>query len=81
MRTVTVYRLDYDSNNGYPTRCPIGAVVELRKYERVNNYFDLLRMARRLFAVDTTDVSRIVIDMDKTRQEYLQEMTGNCAAG
>jgi hypothetical protein len=81
MRAVTVYRLDYDSNTGYRARYPIGAVLELRKYERVDNNSALLRMARRLFALDAADAVRIVIDMDPVRRVYLPEMTGKRAAG
>ena len=55
MRAVTVYRLDDSSNFSYHTRHPIGSVLELRTYERGNNYKDLLRLARRLFALDTAD--------------------------
>jgi hypothetical protein len=50
MPAVTVYRLDDGRETGYRTRHPIGSVLELRIYERVNNYKDLLRLARRLFA-------------------------------
>jgi hypothetical protein len=64
MRAVTVYRLDYDSNTGYRARHPIGAVLELRNHERVDNNNALLRMARRLFALDAADAVRIVIDVD-----------------
>jgi hypothetical protein len=81
MRAVTVYRLDYDSNTGYRARHPIGAVLELRNYERVNNDMDLLRLARRLFALDAADAVRIVIDVDRARRAYLPEMIGNYAAG
>lgn len=81
MRAVTVYRLDYDSKTGYRARHPIGAVLELRNYERVDNNNELLRMARRLFASDAADAVRIVIDVDPARRAYLPEMTGNCAAG
>src|SRR5512147_3280555 len=41
MRAVTVYRLDDSSNFSFHTRHPIGSVIELRIYERVNNYKDL----------------------------------------
>jgi len=75
MRAVTVYRLDYDSNTGYRARHPIGAVLELRNYERVDNNKELLRMARRLFALDSEDAVRIVIDVDPTRRAYLPEMS------
>ena len=55
MRAVTVYRLDDRNNFSYHTRHPIGSVLELRTYERGNNDKDLLRLARRLFALDTAD--------------------------
>ena len=69
MRAVTVYRLDDSSNFSYHTRHPIGSVIELRIYERVNNYKDLLRLARRLFALDTADAVNIVIDVRQARWE------------
>ena len=81
MRAVTVYRLDYGSNTGYPTRRPIGSVLELRKNQRVNNYNDLLRLARRLFALDPADAVHIVIDVDQARRVYLPELTRDWAAG
>jgi hypothetical protein len=62
MRAVTVYRLDYGSNTRYHTRHPIGSVLEQRNHERVNNDNDLLRLARRLFALDVADALHIVID-------------------
>ena len=48
MRAITVYRLEDGSNFSYHARHPIGSVLELRKYERVNNYKDLLRLAETL---------------------------------
>ena len=69
MRVVTVYRLDYDSSTGYRTRHPIGSVLELRTFERGNNYNDLLRLAQRLFALDMEDAVNIVIDVRQARQE------------
>jgi len=81
MRAVTVYRLVYDSKSGYRARHPIGAVLELRKYERVDNNSALLRMARRLFALDAADAARIVIDMNPVWRVYIPEMTGKRAAG
>ena len=80
MRAVTVYRLDYGSNTRYRTRHPIGSVLELRKHERVNNYNDLLRLARRLFALDTADAVHIVIDMSQARQAYKPERTRDYSA-
>lgn len=81
MRVVTVYRLDYGRNTGYRTRHPIGSVLELRKHERVNNYNDLLRLARRLFALDTADAAHIAIDVSQARQAHLPEMTREYSAG
>jgi hypothetical protein len=69
MRAITVYRLDYASNTGYRTRHPIGSVVELRNHERVNNYNDLLRLARRLIALDSADAVNVVIDVRQAREE------------
>ena len=77
MRAVTVYRMDY----GRRTKDPIGVVLEKRKTERTNNYNDLLRLARRLFALDTADSVHIVIDMSQARQAYLPERTRDCSAG
>ena len=59
MRPVTVYRVDF----GWKTKDPIGVVLEKRKTERSNNNFDLLRLARRLFASDTGDAADIIIDV------------------
>jgi hypothetical protein len=47
----------------------------------VNNYNDLLRLARRLFALDTADAVHIVIDVSQARQAYLPELTRDCAEG
>jgi hypothetical protein len=75
MRAVTVYRMDY----GRKIKDPVGVVLEQRKTERTNNYNDLLRLARRLFALDTADALHIVIDVSQARQAYLPERT--CSAG
>ena len=77
MRAVTVYRMDY----GRRTKDPIGVVLENRKTERTNNYHDLLRMARRLYALDTADSVHIVIDMSQARQAYIREGTRDCSPG
>jgi hypothetical protein len=77
MRAVTVYRLDY----GRKTKEPIGVVLEKRKTERVNNYNDLLRLARRLFALDTADAAHIVIDVSQARRSILPEPTRDSLAG
>jgi hypothetical protein len=72
-----VYRVDY----GRKTKDPIGAVMEKRKTDRAHNYHDLLRLARRLFALDTADALHIVIDVRHAREAYLPERTMECAAG
>jgi len=77
MRAVTVYRVDYARK----TRYPVGVVLEQRKTERGNNYKDLLRMARRQFALETADAVHIVIDVGHTRRAYLPELTSDCSAG
>jgi hypothetical protein len=76
MRAVTVYRMDY----GRRTKSPIGVVLENRKTERTNNYNDLLRLARRLFASDTADSVHIVIDVSQARQAYMPERTRDYSA-
>ena len=81
MRAVTVYRLDDSNHFSYHTRHPIGSVLELRIYERVNNYKDLLRLARRIFALDTADAVHVLIDVGQGRQAYLPELTMNCTTG
>ena len=65
MRAVTVYRMD----SVRKIKDPVGVVLERRKTERTNNYNDLLRLAQRLFALDTADVVNIVIDVRQARQE------------
>ena len=81
MREVTVYRFDDSRNFRYQTKHPIGSVLERRTYERVNNYKDLLRLAQRLFALDTADGVHILIDVGQGRQAYLPELTRDCSAG
>ncbi|MBE0604124.1 MAG: hypothetical protein IH611_10945 [Deltaproteobacteria bacterium] len=63
MRPVTVYRVDF----GWKTKEPIGVVLEMRKKERSNNNYDLLRLARRLFASGTADAADIIIDVRPAR--------------
>ncbi|MDO8739215.1 hypothetical protein [Candidatus Deferrimicrobium sp.] len=77
MRAVTVYRMD----SVRKIKVPVGVVMEQRKTERTNNYNDLLRLARRLFALDTADAVQIVIDVSHARQAYLPELTRDCSAG
>ena len=81
MRAVKVYRLDYGNNSRYRTRYLIGSVLEMRIHERVNNYKDLLRLARRTFALDTADAVHVLIDVGQGRQAYPPELTRDCAAG
>ena len=76
MRAVAVYRMDY----GRKTKDPVGVVMEKRKTERTNNYNDLLRLARRLFASDTADSVHIIIDVSHARRAYLPELTSDCSA-
>ena len=81
MRAVKIYRREDGSKFSYPTRHPIGSVLELRTYDRGDNYNDLLRLARRLFALDTADSFHIVIYVSQGRQEDLPELTRECSAG
>jgi hypothetical protein len=76
VRAVAVYRVDY----GRKTKDPIGVIFEKRKMERAANYFDLLRLARRLFAVDTADGVHIILDASEARRAILPELTSNCSA-
>ena len=76
MRAVTVYRVDY----GRKTKDPIGTIWEKRNTERGHNYHDLLRLARRLFALDTPDALLILVDVRHTREAILTERTMDCAA-
>ena len=69
MRVVTVYRREDGSNSTYPARHPVGSVVERRIHERVNNYNDLSRLARRLFALDTADSIHLLIDLIDVDQD------------
>jgi hypothetical protein len=66
---------------GRKTKDQVGVVLEMRKTERTNNYNDLLRLARRLFASDTADSVHIIIDMSQARQAYHPERTRECSAG
>jgi hypothetical protein len=75
MRAVTVYRMDYARK----TRYPVGVVLEQRKTERGKKYNGLLRLARRLFALETEDAVRIVIDVSHARRAYLPELTSDCS--
>ena len=81
MGAVTVYRLDDGRNTGYRTRHPIGSVLELRISERGNNDRDLLRLARKLFALDPADAVHVLIDVGQGRQATLPEQAGNGKEG
>ncbi len=69
-----------EKQEGYRTRHPIGSVLELRISERVNNYNDLLRLARRTFALDTADAVHVLIDVGQGRPAYLPELARECSA-
>ena len=77
MRAVTVFRWDY----GRKTKEPIGVVFEKRKIERDGNYLDLLRLARKLFAVNSADAVNIIIDLGQTRRTIPTELASSCSAG
>jgi len=57
------------------TKYPLGVVLEQRQTERVNNYNDLLRLARRTFALNPADATNIIIDISQSRRAYLPEQT------
>ena len=75
MQSVMVYRVDYAKK----TKDPIGIVLEKRKTERVSNYHDLLRLARRIFASDMEDALHIVIDVSQARRGTAQRNRGGLA--
>ncbi|HEX2695805.1 MAG TPA: hypothetical protein VHP61_08610 [Acidobacteriota bacterium] len=77
MREITVYRWD----GGRKTKDPIGVVFEKRKTERGSNYIDLLRLARRRFAVNAAGAVHIFIDLSHTRRTILPERTSNSSTG
>jgi len=77
MRAINVYRVD----SGRKTKDLIGVVFENRKRERVGNYHDLLRLARRLFASNAQDAVLILIDVGNTRRAILPEWTSDISAG
>jgi hypothetical protein len=77
MRAITVYRVDFDNK----TRYPVGVVLEQRKTDRGKNYKDLLRLARKTFAVDAADSVHIVIDSSQALRSYLPAQTMDCWAG
>jgi hypothetical protein len=77
MQAVMVYRVDYVKK----TKDPIGIVLEMRRTERVSNYHDLLRLARRTYASDMADALHIVIDVSQARQGYSPERIRDGLAG
>ena len=76
MRAITVYRVDYARKSQYP----VGVVLEQRKTERGENYKDLLRLARKTFALDAADSVHIVIDVSQARRSYPPAETMDCWA-
>lgn len=77
MRAVTVFRWDY----GRKTKEPVGVVFEMRKTERIGNYLDLLRLARKLFAMNSADAVNIIIDPGHTRRVLPAELASSYSAG
>ena len=77
MREVTVFRWDDERR----TKDPVGVVFEKRKAERANNHLDLLRLARKLFAVSKADAVHIIIDPGPARRTMPTERTRECSAG
>ncbi|MBE0604514.1 MAG: hypothetical protein IH611_12930 [Deltaproteobacteria bacterium] len=77
MRVVTVYRVDFDRKTKYP----VGVVLEQRQTERGENYKDLLRLARRTFARDTTDAVNIVIDSSQAKLPCFPAQSRDCPPG
>jgi hypothetical protein len=73
MRAVTVFRWD----DARKTKDPVGVVFEKRKTERASNYLDLLRLARKLFAVNKADAVHIIIDLSHTRRTIPTELTSD----
>ena len=69
MRAVKVYRMDYTMKTKYF----LGVVFERRKTERVNNYNDMLRLARITFGFEPADAINIIIDVSQARRAYLPE--------
>jgi hypothetical protein len=72
MQMVTVYRMDYVRKTKYP----IGVVLERRETERRHNYEDMLRLARRLFALAPADFANIVIDVSQVRRTFPEQHRG-----
>jgi hypothetical protein len=77
MHAVPVYRWDERRK----AKDPIGVVFEKRKLERANNYVDLLRLARKIFAVNAADPVHIIIDLTHTRRAILPEQVSECSIG
>jgi len=46
---------------------PLGPYWNCEYMNGVNNYMDLLRLARRLFALDTADAVHVLIDVGQGR--------------
>lgn len=58
MKSVTVYRVDYQKRK----REPIGTIIERRNKERGDNILGLLRVARKMYAKNLEDALHIAID-------------------
>jgi hypothetical protein len=77
MHAVPVYRWDERRK----AKDSIGVVFEKRKLERTGNYVDLLRLARRIFAVNAADTVHIIIDLSHTRRATFPEQVSECPVG
>jgi len=77
MRAVTVFRWD----EGRKAKEPVGVVFEKRKTERGSNYMDLLRLARKLFAMSRADAVHVIIDLGYTRRTIPTELARDGSAG
>lgn len=64
MRSITVYRVDYQLKK----REPIGTVIERRARERGDNVLGLLRIARKMYARNLEDALHIAIDWDEAQK-------------
>jgi hypothetical protein len=76
MQEVRVYRWD----NARNSKDFIGVIIERRKTERGNNYIDLLRLARKRFAIDAADSIHVIIDPTQSRRTILPEPVKDCSA-
>ncbi len=63
MKSVTVYRVDYQREK----KDPIGTVIERRSKERGDNILGLLRLARKMYAKNLEDALHIAIDWNEAQ--------------